>query len=474
MAEPKLNVLDDQKLRTQRASLKDQTRVSNAAKLPAFLCVGWGVGAITMGMMANVFNVLILPFATDALGMAAALAGSVVAISKIYDAFADPIIGTISDNLNTSRGRRRPVLLLAAPLCAIAVIFLFFAPDLSAHALVAYYALGTLLLSTAYASWTIPYLAMSAEMTDDYHERSRLISYRVVGGALGVVVGSLCGPSLLVYFGGGRHAYYDMAIVTAGVVLLLGLLSLWMTRSARFSVRTEVQGFSLTRQFRLIIDNRSLRILVICKGCWYYNVAGAQASLVYFIRDVAHRPGTWLSYYFFALTAGMIAAQFAWVRISRIFDKKHTVMSATILYGLACISWIFCDQDESVWLFDFRAVFIGISSGGVMMLLQSMYNDAIASDFLRSGVRREGAFTGVYALVEKLFTAGGVATVGALLGAMHYVSSKTGGVTQPPNALIAMFIGVAAIPAAGAAGCVAALSLYRLDRAALSGVSPRA
>ncbi len=449
-------------------SERDGAGQQGSVRIPSRLCIGWGLGAVTMGVMANVFNVLILRFATEILGIAAGLAGAVLAVSKLYDAFFDPIVGTISDNLQTSWGRRRPVLAVATLLCPLSILFLFFAPDLSDRWSAWYYCVAAILLSTAYAAWTVPYLAMSVEMTGDYHERSRLVSYRVYGGALGLVVGSLCGASVLSYFGGGRAAYHAMALVTSVAIVAISLLFLRMTRSARFSKRTEVQRFSISRQAKLIFASKPLFILIATKGWWYLNVAASQASLVYVIEYIDRKPVSWLTYYFFALTAGMMGAQKLWLIVSRRFDKRPAMIAANALYAFAVLSWLHGSENESLTVFLLRAAFIGASSGGVLMLLLSMFNDAVDADFLVSGVRREGAFAGIYALVEKLFTALGVAATGALLGAMGYIPSKTGMTAQPDSALLAMLIAVSVIPAVGALCCIGTLSFYQLDRAGRS------
>src|SRR5690606_11591762 len=166
-----------------------------------------------MTMMSNIINLRVVPYATDYLVIVAGVAGLMMAASKLYDAFADPAIGAISDRWISPRGRRRPFMLAGAIVCPIAIIALFFVPPLTGPAMIAYYMVSLLLFATAYSLWNVPYLAMAAEMTDDYHDRSRLVSFRVNGGAIGLLLSSVFGPWLLVWLGGGAKGHQGMAIV---------------------------------------------------------------------------------------------------------------------------------------------------------------------------------------------------------------------------------------------------------------------
>ena len=149
-------------------------------RLPLIICIGWGMGTFGISSMFNSVNLLLQRFATDFLGIAAAAYGLIYLVSKIYDAATDPVMGALSDRTRSRFGRRRPYLLLGGALCAAAFIALFNAPSVvdSPHALLLL-ALLLIFYSTGYTVFNVPYLAMPAEMTRDYMERARLISFRV-------------------------------------------------------------------------------------------------------------------------------------------------------------------------------------------------------------------------------------------------------------------------------------------------------
>lgn len=444
-----------------------------AGRLPILICFGWGVGALTTAMMSNIFNLLVLRFATDFLGIAAGVAGLLLGASKIYDAFADPIVGAVSDNWRSPRGRRRPFLLLGAILCPLSIVALFLVPGLQGSGLLIYYLAGLILFATAYAIWSVPYLAMSVEMTDDYHDRSRLISYRVNGGAVGLVLSSICGPWLLVWLGGGRSGYQGMALVMAGLILLSSLICYRMTQGAPFNVRTVRERVTLSRQIRMIMANRPLSLLLVQKSFWYFGFAANQAALAYFIKYVAHLSDIWLGAYYMILPVGIIGSQPIWLRISKTIEKKYASMLAMGLFGGLELTWLLTSPGESKLILVLRLLGLGFGAGGAILLIQSMFNDTIEYDFRLTARRREGAFTGLFSLVEKAFTALGVAALGGFLGAMGYISSHGHGVIQQPHsALLAITIGFAVVPFCTALVSIVVIMGYDLTQARLNTAGP--
>ena len=153
-------------------------RGSGAVPLPLTTCVGWGVGTLAVAVVFNTINVLLLRYLTDTVGIGAALAGSLIGLSKLYDAVIDPMIGGVSDRSRSPRGRRRPFVLVGGLMLAVAVIVLFHFPGgIMGTAAMLYLGAALLFYSTAYAVFTVPYMAMPAEMTGDYHFIYKVISY---------------------------------------------------------------------------------------------------------------------------------------------------------------------------------------------------------------------------------------------------------------------------------------------------------
>ena len=111
----------------------------------------------------------------------------------------------------TRWGRRRPYLLVAAVVSGLSFLMFFQRAAVDGAALTGYVLAALLLYATGYTMFNIPYLAMPAEMTGDYHERSRLMSVRVIFAALGILAGGALAPALVTAFGEGRQGYAVMS-----------------------------------------------------------------------------------------------------------------------------------------------------------------------------------------------------------------------------------------------------------------------
>jgi GPH family glycoside/pentoside/hexuronide:cation symporter len=263
-----------------------------------------------------------------------------------------------------------------------------------------------------------------------------------------------------------------MAAVMAALILLSAAVCYRSTRSAPFHVRTPRLRVPLREELRRIMSNRPLSLLLIQKGFWYFGFAANQAALAYFIKYMARLSDFWLGAYYIVLPVGMIAAQPLWLAVSRRLDKKYASMLSMGLFGVLELTWLLTGPEEPKWIIVVRLLGLGASAGGAILLIQSMFNDTIEFNYRRTQSRREGAFTGLFSLVEKGFTAFGVAALGGFLGVMGYVSSKGQGlIHQPHSAVVAIGIGFCVVPFVTACCAIGAIAFYSLNRAALAGAA---
>lgn len=174
--------------------------------------LGWATGAHGTSTMTGVLATYLLNYMTDVLGIAAFLAGSIIFAARMYDLVTDPLMGYISDRTQSRWGRRRPHLLLGAIVCFIAFVALFNVPDITGEIGMAAYATFLLILfTTAYTIFNVPYLAMPAEMTDSYNERTSMMGYRVVFFTT-ANLGLFLGGALLIRTYGPEQGYSLMGL----------------------------------------------------------------------------------------------------------------------------------------------------------------------------------------------------------------------------------------------------------------------
>ena len=165
--------------------------------------LGFGIFDLGGNMLFTLMGFWCLYYLTDIAGLAAALAGAAIMVSKIWDAVTDPVMGFISDRTITRFGRRRPYL-LAGSIPAMLALWLFFtAPNIPSQTLLMLWAMATLMLvNTASTVINVPYSSLTPELTDDYHERSSLNGYRFGCAVFGTILGAAAVLPLADAFGG--------------------------------------------------------------------------------------------------------------------------------------------------------------------------------------------------------------------------------------------------------------------------------
>ncbi len=438
------------------------------------LAVGWGIGSLAIGILFNTTGFLLLRYLTDYVGLAAGLAGLLISASKIYDAFTDPLMGWISDNTRTRIGRRRPWLLAGTLMSGVALVALFNIPGgWSGAPLIAWVLVVLLFYATAYTVFTVPYMAMPAEMTTDYHERSRLMSFRVGFISAAQLVAGYAAPTLIVAFGDGRRGHGLMSLVLAAALVVCGLACFVLTRTARAttagnSALLEPEAptsrrFGLGEQLRAVAGNRPFLVLILAKLALLLAIASFGATFAYFVVHVLQETYVLLGKFTLVSTATMFASLPLWLRLIRRIDKRRAFLIAGFLYATLSLSWLLAGPAEPpVWVL-VRAGAMGVLGCGTLLASQALLPDAIEYDYLVHGARREALFAGFYSMTEKLASAIGLALTGTFLGVMGYVSSSNGAIVQQPeSALHGIAIAVGAVPAAMLLLSCAALWAYDL------------
>lgn len=449
--------------------MNETQQATIAPPLPLLTCIGWGMGTLGPVTVLTATNVVLLRYLTDYVGIAAGVGASLIAFSKIFDAFIDPGLGALSDRTKSRWGRRRPYLIIGSALLAIAVIAIFSVPDFADVQTRTVY-VGAILIfyAIAYSLFTIPYLSMPAEMTDSYQDRSRLMSWRVYAVGVAQIVASVLGPMLLGALGGGEGSYFWMALVFVPIILGSAWIAFAATRDAPFTQQAEHVRYPFGEQVLSVIANRPFLVLIMIKFLTLMSL-GVQAVFAFFFAHVLKLSDGALGMFFLFSSVALIASQPFWLWMLRKTGDKKLVYIIALLVGIpAFLSWLLAAPGDPAYTLYLRAVVIGISGGGAILMGQSLLPDTMEYDYRRTGLRREGIFSGIYTTVEKLAGAIGVAFVGAVLSASGYVASRGGGdIVQPESAINAIYLIMGFLPATISALGIVGLLFYNLTEARL-------
>jgi Na+/melibiose symporter-like transporter len=148
----------------------------------------YGLGQVGEQVKNQGFNAFLFFFFTQVLGLSGSLAGTAILIALVFDAVTDPLAGSLSDNWKSPRGRRHPFMYASAVPLAVTYVLLFLPPaGLGQMGLFAWLTVFAILVRAAMTLYHVPHLAMGAELSDDYQERTSVVAWRtmlaVVGGA---------------------------------------------------------------------------------------------------------------------------------------------------------------------------------------------------------------------------------------------------------------------------------------------------
>jgi GPH family glycoside/pentoside/hexuronide:cation symporter len=425
--------------------------VSSDRRLPRSLVVGWGIGSLGASTLHNGISFLALFYLSTVLGLDPAVAGTLILVAKIYDIATDPLMGWLSDRTRSRWGRRRPWLLAGALVSAAAFVLLFNPPFRSGPGLLMSAVTALLLYATGYTLFGIPYLAMPAEMTGDYDERSRLMSARTICLTLGILAGGALAPVLVGAFGGGQTGYARMSWVMAGIILAAMLACFAGTRQARGTDRPAARAVGApTSPWRSALGNRPFVTLITAKFCHLVGVAVSMGSLIFLVTLVLDRDDSAMGGFVLASAAGSILSMPLWLAVSRRAGKRDTYLLAVACYLPALFSWLLADAGEATAVFLARGFLTGLATGGLTLAAQAMLPDTIEHDFHRTGLRREAMFAAVYSVAEKLASATGPFLLGLVLSAARGDSAILRAAVFIPSLMTAL--------------SAIALLFYRLDR----------
>jgi glycoside/pentoside/hexuronide:cation symporter, GPH family len=427
--------------------------------------VGYGVGSIGTGIFTTVPGLLLLTFMVRQLAVPPALAGLIILAPRLWDMMTDPLAGSLSDRTRTRIGPRRPWLLAGALTLPVAFALLFRVPTLSGTQAAIYVLVVYLFGATAFTIFQVPYVALPAEMTEDYDERTTILAYRIAFLTVGILVAGVAAPQLLGIGGGGRAGYALMGQVIGAVLLVVLLGAFFGTRRIPL-VEPIVSTAPFREQLRAAAQNRPFFWLL---GCFMVQALGIGAMLAgvdFFAAYILEDPDQ-TAILFACLVAPALVTMPLWAWVGHRLGKKAGYAICIVLFSGGGFALLAAAPDRL--LFTYVVVFVmGTAYAGTQMFPLAMLPDTIAADTHRTGLRRAGAYTGVWTAGEKAGFAIGPAVLAGVLAVTGFVETEGGAIVdQPAGALTGIVAGFALLPAVVVLASLLLLRHYDLDEAAV-------
>lgn len=389
-------------------------------KLPLWRKIGYGLGDIYGGGSGVVISFYYLIFLTDVIRLNPALAGTVILISKAYDAITDPLEGVLSDRTRTPLGRRRPYLLGGIPLVFLSFFALFYPINLDSEgARFAFVVATYLFFSTVVSLVMLNYNALQAEITLDYHERTSLSSIRILFSTLSSILAALLPLEIVKRFADVRAGYIAMGLVFGVLFALPFIATVVAVRERReFQKPPERLNLAATvlRPFRV----RTFVYALLMYLFSFVAMDAVSSILIYFMKYYLGR-GSEANYVAGTLLVFQVLSLPLYVALSRRTSKRLGFM-------IGGITWIvvmfvsFLITPASPWLLVYIfAALVGLGTGGIVVMIYAIFPDIPDVDELESGQRREGIFGALISLSRKLSSALALFVVANVLGLAGYV-----------------------------------------------------
>ncbi len=449
-----------------------------AHKVPFSQKVAFGLGMLANQMFPAALGIFMVVLVQD-MGFPTWMWGILFFLPRAYDAILDPIMGFISDNTRSKWGRRRQYVLIGAVMMGVGFVAmwqLYRTDGLSYNFL--YFLFWSLVFFTGLTVFSIPYVAMGYEMSDDFHERTSIMAVAQWIGQWAWVIAPwfwvvMYDPK---WFASADSAARTLSVWVGVVCMLLAMVPALFIPSRSTQDDTHLTPLTLANvgvgmREMFAGFKEAFACVPFRKLCFstflIFNAFNTVAAFSFFIvvyhlfKGNTAAAGIWPTLFGSVgalVTTFAVIPTVAWM--SKRVGKKVAFM---ISQGISLIGYVllwFLMVPGKPWMFMFALPFFSFGIGGLFTLMMSMTADVCDLDELATGKRREGIFGAIYWWMVKL----GFAVAGLLSGAiMSLVRFTPGAAVQPDGAVDGLRLFYSAVPIVGTLLALWIMRDYDLD-----------
>jgi len=387
-------------------------------RVPFFRKVGYGSGMLGYALLIQIYMQFCNPIFNDTLGLSPVWIGWVFSLTRIWDAVTDPFMGSISDNTRSRWGRRRPWIALAAVLCSVSFLAIWWFPAGQSSGFYFWWLMiASLFFYLAFTVFSVPYIALGMELSPDYHERTSVMTIRTVVEQFGFfVVSSLFFLTSLDRFSDRAEGMRWNSLWVAAVIFVVIMIPAVFAREHP-SVNEVLKHQDAEKK------KKKIPLWVSAKetlSCWPFLNLGlitvvsylgviTVGSLGYYVTvyylysgDKGVDSGKLLTIAGYTIPVSTLVALPLMNKLSRKIGKRNGLITAFSLTVIAAfLRWPLFTPDAP-YLSIIPTVLFGIGCAGAYMFINAMIPDAVDADELKTGERREGMFSAVYGWTYKL------------------------------------------------------------------------
>ncbi|GAP07052.1 MAG TPA: hypothetical protein DEQ80_09600 [Anaerolinea thermolimosa] len=433
----------------------------NAVKLTRGYKFIWGVAALGTSIISGIYGALLPIFYQDYLGLAGRWITLASLIYAIWNAINDPLFGYITDSTRSRHGRRIPYMRYTAPFLALTFVLVWFAPPHAGERALFFWMLVSMLLyDTCYTIIGLVYSALLPEVSESDSERNDLQISSSLFSLLGTLLGFII-PDLFRPKAGTSPSFLPLQVsmVVVAIVAMLLILATTLKVKERPEFTRVDDPIPLGKAIRFTFTSRSFLILVAAN---FMSILMQSLLLgaIFYLADYVLQTNTMilLACLFIPLIIGVPITRYIRQWLGVVGAQQFLLVIAGI--GLVLVAFV------PAPLIPVCMALAGFGLSGPQTLSNVLFAQVADEDELRSGVRREGAFFGVNALITKPAQSIALALFPIILNATGFVTRNENQgeifLNQPPLALFGIRVLGGLIPGIAMLLGALILTLYPL------------
>ena len=373
----------------------------------------FGTVAFPLGMIGLPIAIYLAPLYSGQLGIGLGIIGAALIGTRLLDFITDPLIGILSDRWRPKMGRRR-VWLIIGTLTLGAGIYMLFCPPTGINAV--YFVLAVSLAYLGLTTLRLPYTAWAAEISSDYHARTKISSTTQFFAISGLLASTII-PAVLIARYGANSLEIMRAIGWTIIVLLPITSTIVYFTVPEPAAPTTTTKFDFRKAAVTILTNGPFIRLTLASLVATLGETFRQSTTIFFARDVVGVQNIGQVYLFYFIAALIFIP--VWSVLAKRLEKHRALILALLIVALTNGLMVFLSAGDNAL---FYALFVlkGACYGGVVVLPYAMIADTVDVDTAESLDRQQGLFYSVEAMVQKLGSALGAGIPLILLAFVGY------------------------------------------------------
>lgn len=384
----------------------------------------YGIGDYAICLYWSGVGLYLLYFYTDVVGISPLYAGWIYAIGITWDAITDPFMGFIAERTRSKWGSYRPFIIFGSVPLALSFVILFWVPPFEGTFLFLFLLLVNIFHRSCFTIVSVPYSSLTARITDDSDERTKLTTARMIAASFGTFSISAAGFPIVLFFGSGNEStgFLFLGLISGSIAILILAITVYFVKERTFDPVNQINA-----NFKLIAKSVSQNypfwivfssILILGSTALMFN-----NNLIYFVKyslDLHAYQGLILG------TSGgftLLAIPF-WALLALRLGKRNSWLIAMVWLLVGFLAFYFYPTQSLSELLIILA-FLGFGNGATGVLFWSMLPDTIEYGEWKTGIRTESSLYGFMTFAQKGAIGISALLLGIILTNIGFIPNET-------------------------------------------------